>query len=295
MKKRFKRMLAMALLAALILSSGVFALAAEDPVVESGTETGMDSVEDIEPEVGTPLPKPLGFDFRSVYVSSEAGSSAFKVTIISAATKDGKGRIINYGIAGYDSQTKKASELPGQSWQTPDNTGTVTFNRVSSTNFIITSATDTSKDPASYYNSSTSEDRGVEFSLPAANLYNHMEPVPQSDVVRKRGEITINNTKGNQVYAVFDTTDGKLITGWKEGNAGKLTLFYQAPATNVVLAVTRIDPSKEKFIVPVTPVVVPGGDVAFTKIGFSDRTAMGVLIATKTEKSWIFCREWDGR
>ena len=236
MKKRFKRMLAIALLAALILSSGVFAWAAEDSVVESESETRMDSVEDVEPEVGDPPPKPLGFDYRSVYVSSRTGSSAFNVTIVKAAIKDGRGRLINYGIAGYDSQTKKASELPGQSWQTPDNTGTVTFNRVTSTNFIITSTIDTSKSPAEYYNSSTSTDRGVVFQLPAENLYNQMEPVNSADVTREDRAITIKNTKKDQVYAVFDTTEGKLITRWVVGNGGEKTFLFEKPVTNAVLA-----------------------------------------------------------
>ena len=277
MKKRFKRMLAMALLAALILSGGVFAWAAEDPVVESGTETGMDSVEDIEPEVGDPLPKPLGFDFRSVFVSPGTGSSAFTVTITGAASTDKTGKDINYGIAGYDPKTQKASGLTGQSWQSPDNAGTVTFNSVTSMYIVITSSTDISKPPADYYNSSTSADRGVAFQLPAENLYNQMEAVPRSNVVQKSGEITIKNTKKDLVYAAFDTTEGKLVTGWKEGNAGELTLSYEAPATNLVLAVTRVDPTKKHFIEPVTPVVVPGGDVAFTKTGFSRRTGMAVL------------------
>ena len=295
MKKRFKRMLAMALLGAMILSSGVFALAAEDPVVESGSETGMDPVENVEPEVGTPLPKPLGFDFRSVYVSAGTGSAAFNVTILSAAIKDEKGKLINYGIAGYDQKTKKASALSGQSWQTPDDTGTVTFHGLTGTNFIVTSAISTSKSPAEYYNSSKSEDRGVEFTLPAENFYDQMEPVDSTDVARKSGKMTIKNTKEDHLYAAFDTTDGKLVTTWVEGNAGELTLSFQAPTTNLVLAVTRVDPTKKHFIEPVTPVVVPGGDVAFTKTGFSDRTAMGVLTVTVTDGLEYAVANEDGK
>lgn len=223
------------------------------------------------------------------------GSSAFNVTIVKAAIKDGRGRLINYGIAGYDSQTKKASELPGQSWQTPDNTGTVTFNRVTSTNFIITSTTDTSKSPAEYYNSSTSADRGVAFQLPAENLYNQMEPVDSADVTREDRAITIKNTKKDQVYAVFDTTEAKLITRWVVGNGGEKTFLFEKPVTNAVLAVTRMDPAQKHFIIPVTPVVVPGGDVAFTKTGFSNWTGMAVLTVTVTDGFEYAVANEDGK
>lgn len=295
MKKRFKRMLAMALLAALILSSGVFAWAAEDPVVESGSETGMGSVEDVEPEVGDPLPTPLGFDFRSVSVSSQTGSSTFNVIIVKAAIKDGKGKLINYGIAEYDPQTKKASDLSGQSWQTPDNTGKVTFNRVTSTNFIITSTTDTNKSPAQYYNSSTSVNKGVAFALPAENLYNQMVPVDPADVMREDRAITIKNTKKDQVYAVFDTIEAKLITRWVVGNDGEKTFLFEKPVTNAVLAVSRMDPAQKHFIIPVTPVVVPGGDVAFTETGFSNWTGMAVLTITVTNGFEYAVANEDGK
>lgn len=294
MKKRFKRMLAMALLAALILSSGVFALAEEDPVVESGSETGMDSVEDIELEVSTPPPKLLGFDLRSVYVSPGTGSSGFTVTILGVAGKDKTGKYINYGIAGYDPVTKLASDLPGQSWQTPNNS-IVTFNDVTSTYIVITSSTDINRHPAEYYNSSTSANKGVKFKLPEKNLYNQMEAVPQSNVTQKSGEITIKSTNKDRVYAAFDTTEGKLVTGWQAGTAGELILSFEAPGTDVVLAVTRVDPAKEHFLVPVTPVVEPGADLAYTQPGFDRETGMARLTITLTDGFEYAVANEDGK
>ena len=130
MKKRFKRMLAMALLAAMILSGGIPALAAEDPAVESELTAGIDTsdpgaVGDAEDQASdgdpepNPLPQDVGFNLRNVSVSRIPDSDKFTVTIIHAKKIDERGRKTKYGIAEYDMTSKKAIDIEGRTTWVP--------------------------------------------------------------------------------------------------------------------------------------------------------------------------------
>ena len=272
MKKRFKRMLAMMLVAAMLLSGGVPALAAEE--TEAVTET--------EVEVGGPLPTVDGFDVRNVYVDPVPDSGAYTITVLGAKSRSSAGKELVFGIAAFNRITKKAEEMPDQNWQSPDLKQRVTFKNVTGTDIIITSVDKDSSQtttPAKRFNEGNV---GIKFVLPGMDLYNAMEPVDPDDVVKGTDSVTIQNTSSERDYALFDSKKGELATTWQSGTGKELTLPIGSASIDVVVAVTRISKPKEPVIIPVTPEVLPGGDVALTQVGFSPRTAMAVLTIQAT-------------
>ena len=269
MKKRFKRMLAMALLAAMILSGGVPALAAEE-----GADGGA--------EVSNPLPMVDGFDLRNVYVSQAPGSTMYTITILDAKKTTASARELVYGIAKFDRITNKAVDMPGRGWVSPDAMARVTFKDVTDPSIIITTVDSTSsktKTPAERFNN---DKIGLKYVLPTMNVYNAMQPVDLSEVKKESASVTISNTKLEREYALFDSRAGQLVTSWMKGTGGDVTLEFEKSLFDVVIAVTRVWKSDVPYIVPDTPHVEPGGDVALTKVGFSPRTAMAVLTIQAT-------------
>lgn len=269
MKKRFKRMLAMVLLGAMIVSGGVSALAAEE-----GANDGA--------EVGGPPPTVDGFDVRNVYVDPVPDSGAYTITVLGAKSRGSAGKELVYGIATFDRITKKAEDMPDQKWQSPDAKQRVTFKNVTGTDIIITSVDKDSSQtttPAKRFNEGNV---GIKFVLPGMDLYNAMEPVDPAQVEKKSDSVTIRNTTAEREYALFDSKKGELATSWQPGTGNDLTIKIDKALINVVVAVTRISKPKEPVIIPDTPEVLPGGDVALTQVGFSPRTAMAVLTIEAT-------------
>lgn len=270
MKKQFKRMLAMLLLAAMVLSCGVFALAAEG----TGTNNGV--------EVGKPLPTVDGFDYRNVIVSQTSDSTAYTLTILEAKASSSTTRELVYGIAKFNRDSGKAEDMAKPGWVSPDAMGHVSFKDVTDEDVIITTVDRTSsqaKTPAERFNN---DKVGIKFVLPTMNVYNAMQPVDDSEVHKESISVTILHTKPEREYALFDCREGKLVTLWETGTGGELTLGFEKSLFDVVVAVTRVWKSDVPYIEPATPVVVPGGDVALTKVGFSPRTAMAVLTIQAT-------------
>ena len=266
MKKRFKHMLAMALLAAMILSGGIPALAAEDPAVESELTAGIDTsdpgaVGDAEDQASdgdpepNPLPQDVGFNLRNVSVSRIPDSDKFTVTIIHAKKIDERGRKTKYGIAEYDMTSKKAIDIEGRTtWVYPETDGRITFKDVDKTAIILTAAPDsTTQTPADYFNTTKLEKRGVAFVMPTKNVFNLMAPVDPSDVMRYGNVAYVNNTEITREYAMFDTRAGKLVSEWEKGNGDRII-----------------------------PPVVPGADPANTRTGFDDETVMATLTVDAT-------------
>ena len=269
MKKQFKRMLAMMLVTAMLLSGGAIALAAEE-----GANDGA--------EVGRPSPTVDGFDVRNVYVDPVPGSGAYTITVLGAKSRGSAGKELVYGIATFDRITKKAEDMPGQKWQGPDAKQRVIFKNVTGTDIIITSVDKDSSQmttPAKRFNDGNV---GIQFVLPGMDLYNAMEPVDPNDVVKGADSITIRNTSLEREYALFDSKKGALATMWQSGTGTDLNIPIGRTLIGVVVAVTRITKPKEPVIIPVTPEVLPGGDVALTQVGFSPRTAMAVLTIEAT-------------
>ena len=271
MRKQFKRMLAMALLAAMILSGGVSALAAD------GTEPAPeDSV-----EASGPLPTVDGFDVRNVYVSQTPGATSYTITILDAKSTS-SGKKLVYGIAKYDKTTGRAEPMTGQKWVSPDTTSPVAFKDVTDTYFILTSvdsALSQTVTPADRFNNNKI---GLKFVLPTMNVYDAMQPEDPSKVTKGNTSITIHNTDQNREYNLFDSREGKLVTDWVKGTGKDVTIAFASAQADVVVAVTRVWKSDVPYIKPDTPHVEPGGDVALTQAGFSLRTAMAVLTIQAT-------------
>ena len=258
----------MALLGAMILSSGVFALAAE------GTDDGV--------EASGPLPTVEGFDVRNVYVSQVPGTTSYEINILEAKSSTSSGKKLVYGIAKYDKTTGKAEALPDQKWESPDGKGNVTFKNVTDIYFILTSAdSDLSKTmtPADRFNK---DNIGLKFVLPTINVYDAMQPEDPSKVTKKSDSVVISNTDPNRAYNLFDSRAGRLVTEWVIGTGEDVTIPFDKSLYDVVVAVTHVWKSEEPYIKPDTPHVEPGGDVALTQVGFSLRTAMAVLTIQAT-------------
>ena len=269
MKRRFKRMLAMMLLAAMLLSGGVPALAAEE-----GVNDGV--------EAGGPLPTVEGFDVRNVYVSQVPGTTSYEINIRNAKKTSSAGRDLVYGIAEYDKTTGKAKPIPGQVWMSPDGKGNVTFKDVTAVYFILTSVeSDLSKTmtPADRFNN---DNIGLKFVLPTINVYDAMQPEDPSKVEMKNTSVTIHHTDEDREYDLFDSRAGELVTEWVKGTGGDVTIEFDSSLAGVVVAVTHVWRSDVPYIKPDTPHVEPGGDVALTQVGFSPQTAMCVLTIQAT-------------
>ncbi len=236
--------------------------------------------------VGDPLIGKLGFDLRNVYVVKEADADGYVVTILDAKKTDTSGNVWKYGIAAYDRATGKASNIERYQWMTPDSAGRITFQGVSEPSFILTSAKSADAEkhtPAEYYNMTTDPNaRGWPYVLPTENIYNLMETVKDSDVIRFGSEIVIYHTKDTREYALFDNRGGKLITEWKKGTGGEVHFLLKSTSANTVVAVTRITESALPYIVPYIPPVIPGADPARTRAGFSERTGNAVLTLEAT-------------
>ena len=272
MKKRFKRMLAMMLVAAMLLSGGVPALAAEE--TEAVTETDV--------EVGGPLPTVDGFDVRNVYVSQTPGTTSYTINILEAKNTSSAGKPLVFGIAKYDKDTGKAEAMPEQKWMSPDGMKRVTFKDVSGVYFILTSVdSDSSRTmtPADRFNK---DNIGLKFVLPTMNVYDAMQPEDPSKVTKRSDSVVIRNTDPDRAYNLFDSRAGRLVTDWVIGTGEDVTIPFEKTLYDVVVAVTHVWKSKEPYIKPDTPHVEPGGDVALTKVGFSLQTAMCVLTIQAT-------------
>lgn len=243
MKKRFKRMLAMMLVAAMLLSGGVPALAAEE--TEAVTETDV--------EVGGPLPTVDGFDVRNVYVSQTPGTTSYTINILEAKNTSSAGKPLVFGIAKYDKDTGKAEAMPEQKWMSPDGMKRVTFKDVSGVYFILTSVdSDSSRTmtPADRFNK---DNIGLKFVLPTMNVYDAMQPEDPSKVTKRSDSVVIRNTDPDRAYNLFDSRAGRLVTDWVIGTGEDVTIPFEKTLYDVVVAVTHVWKSKEPYIKPDTP------------------------------------------
>lgn len=95
-------MLATLLLAAMVLSCGASALAAEKTEMNNGVQyaaDGENSSENKENQalVGDPPPLSDGYDYRNVIYKELIGSSSYSINVADARKTDSKGNSMRYG------------------------------------------------------------------------------------------------------------------------------------------------------------------------------------------------------
>lgn len=285
------RLLALLLLAAMLLSNGCIAMASEgvsgekeDPpvAVEISPEPADPSGE--EPSVEDPIPTIWGFNVRNVYVSKQPTEQTYTITIYDASTSQEFGQNIRYGIAEYDLRTKKAVDIQGREreWIRADDEGRVVFAGIYSKAVVITTMDwyeSQLRTPAFRFNY---EGQGLKFVLPTEDVYNLLQPVPDSAWERTGNRIVVHGSKTNQEYALFEGRQGRLITSWYRGSGKDFVFEYGSFPKGNIFPVTHLLPSELPYIVPVTPSVAPGADPASTKPGFSPRTGLAVLTLQAT-------------